>query len=136
MSGEPGYPIPGLPEGHEALRVDLPKVGDLMLVISRNGSPVAQVCDASECFPRLILRKIPPILVVPPGCFQPGTWITCDKDGDTWAHPRRPIVDEDRWIPNLDDDTDGIFLGTTSMLPWLRWPPELHWTQRIVEVKK
>lgn len=148
------FAIPGLPEGWEAARWDIPLIGDYFLI------PVGgvQVAEVNHKAPRLIVRRVEsakplltqemvdraqamddgepcgaggsptnPVCTWPRGYFKDG-WLAEDSSRDLYWFYDKPTAGRMGWIGPY------VFCETCFLEKPITFNPDLPWNQRIVKV--
>lgn len=123
--------LEGIPDGYEAVRYGRAVPGETFL------DSIGRVAHATveQDSPRLILRELPPPVVVKPGVFKDG-WVAQDSDdgfrGIFWFD-KPPRAKNGKWEP-VDDciccevDQDCIRKEV------VQFRDDIPWTERLVQV--
>lgn len=116
--------IKGIPEGYEVVRFGCPKPSDTWINSTGN------ISSGFYTEPRLIIRKITPVLNIKDVKFKKG-WIAQDANGNNYWFSTKPYTDDccGEWMTN-NKDNDEIPPCIS-----LEWKKGTHWTERIFRIQ-
>lgn len=116
--------IKGIPEGYEVVRFGRPSSADTWL------NSIGGFGNGAYPEPRLIIRKITPVLNIKDVKFKKG-WIAQDANGNNYWFSTKPYNDIccGEWVTN-NDNYDEI-----PQCIALEWKKGTHWAERIFRIQ-
>ena len=123
--------LEGIPEGYEAVRYGRAVPGETFL------DSMGRVSQATieQDSPRLIIRELPPPVLVKPGVFNDG-WVAQDSDQGSrrvFWFGRQPRPENGKWEP-----ADGCLCcevdGDCIRKEIVQFRDDIPWTERLVQV--
>lgn len=79
----------------------------------------------------IVSGEQPSLLPIPKGAIAPG-WIACDADGQSWWWQNKPEAYTSEW--RFGEAEGELEVIRERLHPWLKWPAEMPWNERIVRV--